>query len=181
MKNLTRILSATVLLCFFALSLPHAATAQERGNDSPRPSPNASVSQTIGTTIVTVSYSRPGIKGREIFGGLVPYGEVWRTGANEATSITFSDDVVFQGEPVEAGTYALHSVPGEDEWQIILNSKLAWGIPYDPSGELMRLPATPETGEKREQMMIYFRNVTGSSAEMVIHWDTVKVPVTIEV
>lgn len=177
-KNYLNIVLAAVLaVAFFSTS----AIAQERGNEEARVSPNATVSQTIGTTQVSITYGRPAVNDRTIFDGLVPFDEVWRTGANESTAITFSDDVMIEGEKVEAGTYSLYSIPGEDEWTVIINSKLSWGTQYDKSADVLRINVEPEKGEMIEQFMIYFEDVTESSAECVLHWDTTKVPFTIEV
>lgn len=177
-KNYLKIgLAALLAVAFFSTT----AIAQERGNEEARVSPNATVSQTIGTTQVSITYGRPSVNDRTIFGGLEAFGEVWRTGANESTAITFSDDVMIEGKKVEAGTYSLYSVPGEDEWTIIINSKLSWGTQYDKSADVLRVNVEPETGEMMEQFMIYFENVTESSAECVLHWDSTKVPFTIEV
>jgi hypothetical protein len=172
-----------LLSMIFAVSLMFstATQAQERGNDSPRVSPNASVSQTIGTTVVTVTYGRPGVRDRVIFGDLVPYDEVWRTGANESTAITFSDNVMIEGEELTAGTYSLYTIPGLDEWSVIFNNNLSWGTQYDPTMDELRVSVQPETGEFMEQMMVYFENVEENSGHMVIHWDQIKVPVQIEV
>jgi hypothetical protein len=89
--------------------------------ETPRPSPNATVSQTVGITHVTIDYSSPGVKGRKIWGGLVPYNEIWRTGANEVTSITFDDPVKINGNEIPAGTYGIHTIPGKSEWDIIFS------------------------------------------------------------
>ena len=163
-----------------SLIFASVSTAQDRGNDSPRVSPNASVSQTIGTTEVTVTYGRPGVRDREIFGGLVPFDEVWRTGANESTAITFSDDVVVEGEELEAGTYSFYTLPGMDEWVVIFNNNLSWGTEYDESMDQLRVTVQPQEAEFMEQMMIYFEEVSEESGHMVIHWDQLKVPVRIE-
>ena len=163
-----------------SLIFASVSTAQDRGNDSPRVSPNASVSQTIGTTEVTVTYGRPGVRDREIFGGLVPFDEVWRTGANESTAITFSDDVVVEGEELEAGTYSFYTLPGMDEWAVIFNNNLSWGTEYDESMDQLRVTVQPQEAELMEQMMIYFEEVSEESGHMVIHWDQLKVPVRIE-
>lgn len=182
MKSISRVLSATVLLFFFALALPHTASAQERGSEEVRASPNATVSQTIGTTVVSITYGRPGVKGRQVFGGLESWGEVWRTGANESTAITFSDDVTIEGETVEAGTYSLYSIPRENgEWTVIINSNLSWGTQYDASQDVIRVDVQAEEAPMRDWFMIYFRNLSESSAECVLHWDTIRVPFTIEV
>lgn len=159
-----------------------SAVAQERDNEEARVSPNASVSQTIGTTIVTINYGRPGVKEREIFGGsLVPFGEVWRTGANESTTIDFSDDVTIEGEELAAGTYSLYTIPGEDQWTIIFNTKVSWGTEYDEGQDVLRVQTEPESAEAAEQLMFYFEDLSKNSGTAVLRWDDVKVPFTIEV
>lgn len=170
-----------LLAVLFLLALP--ATAQERGNDEPRASPNASVGQTIGTTNVTVTYGRPSVRDRDIFGALVPYAEVWRTGANEPTTITFSSDVMVEGQPVEAGTYALFTIPGEEVWTIVLNSDSAqWGaMSYDESKDVLRVEATPESAPASEMMTISFEGVSETEGDLVLHWAETRVPVTISV
>lgn len=175
-----KLLLLTAILAFGLVFTTNTLYAQERGNDSPRVSPNASVSQTIGTTVVTVTYGRPGIRDREIFGGLVPFDEVWRTGANESTAITFSDDVLLEGERIPAGTYSLYTIPGLDEWSVIINNNLSWGTEYDPTMDRVRVQVEPEEASSVEQMMIYFENISEESGDMVIHWDDVRVPVRIE-
>jgi len=181
MKNLYQVLTLTLTTLFGILILTATATAQERGNDEPRTSPNAAVGQTIGTTDVYLTYGRPSINNRTIFGGLVPFDAVWRTGANEATAITFSGNVTVGGNEIEQGTYSLHTIPGEDEWTIIINSNISWGTQYDESQDVTRFTVQPEEGKKVEQFRIYFENVTDNSGECVLHWDTTKVPFTIEV
>lgn len=168
-----------LLAALFLLALP--VTAQERDNDEPRASPNASIGQTIGTTDVTLTYGRPSMRDRDIFGALVPYGEVWRTGANEPTTITFSSDVTVEGEPVPAGTYALFTVPGEDAWTVILNSGTEqWGaMEYDEGQDVLRTEVTPMAGETMEMMTFSFEDVGETEGRLVLHWDDVRVPVTI--
>lgn len=168
------------VLCFTSLFFVNEIHAQERGNDEPRVSPNAEVGQTIGTTEVLITYGRPSVNERVIFGDLVPWNEVWRTGANESTVISFSDDVMLEGEHVEAGTYSLYTLPGEEEWEIILSNKLSWGTQYDEAEDVLRVAVDAEETHFLEQMMIYFENVTETSADLVIHWDETRVPVTIE-
>ncbi|MDZ7682956.1 MAG: DUF2911 domain-containing protein [Fodinibius sp.] len=174
------ILKFSLLLLTFSL-ISVSSFAQERGNNEPRTSPNASVSQTIGTTQVSITYGRPSVNDREVFGGLEAYGEVWRTGANESTAITFSDDVMIEGQQVEAGTYALYTIPREDKWTIIINSKLSWGTGYDSESDVLRVDVESMKAPHREQFMIFFEDVTNSSAECVLHWDETKVPFTISV
>lgn len=181
MKKTTQLFSVFALAALMLAGLAVQAFAQERGNEQARSSPNAAVSQTIGTTVVDITYGRPGVKGREVFGGLEAYGEVWRTGANESTAITFSDDVTIEGETLPAGTYSLYTIPGEEEWTVIFNAKLSWGTEYDMAEDVLRVTVTPEqNAPQREWFMIYFRDLSSESAECVLHWDTVRVPFTIE-
>lgn len=178
-------------MCFAA----QTAVAQERGNAEARVSPNATVSQTIGTTQVTVTYGRPGIKDRSYFAegsDLAPIDQVWRTGANESTTITFSDDVNFGGEAVEAGTYTLFSIPGEDSWTIILNDQLtredgtpAWGAyGYNEARDVVRVPsaAVDNEADMMEWFGINFDTLSGTKAHLNLHWGTTKVavPITVE-
>ena len=169
-----------IAACSLALLLSLPAAAQERSNDSAKASPNAAVSQTIGTTEITLTYGRPSVNDREIFGGLVPYDEVWRTGANESTAITFSDDVLIEGERVEAGTYSLYTQPSEDSWHIIINDKLSWGTQYDMSEDVLRVQVDAEESFFVEQMMIYFDDISADSGDMVLHWADTRVSVQIE-
>ncbi len=158
------------------------ATAQERGNDEARVSPNAAVSQTIGTTEVRITYGRPQVKGREIFGGLVSYDEVWRTGANEATTFSVSSDVTIEGEPLSAGTYSLYTIPGPEAWTIIFNNVAdQWGTNYDDSEDALRVEVTPESASAREMMTFLFEEVTAEQGTCVLHWAETRVPFEIQV
>jgi Protein of unknown function (DUF2911). len=158
------------------------AAAQERGNDEARVSPNAAVSQTIGTTEVRITYGRPQVKGREIFGGLVSYDEVWRTGANEATTFSVSSDVTVQGEPLSAGTYSLYTIPGPEAWTIIFNNVAdQWGTNYDDSEDALRVEVTPESASAREMMTFLFEEVTAEQGTCVLHWAETRVPFEIQV
>ena len=167
------------LVALVSLFISAAAFAQERGNEEPRVSPNATVSQTVGTTDITITYGRPAVNDRTIFGDLVPYDEVWRTGANESTALVVSDDVTIEGNELEAGTYSLYTVPGKDEWTIIINSKLSWGTQYDKSKDVLRFTVEPQEADFMERLLFYFEDVTQESASVVLHWDTTKVPFTI--
>jgi len=158
------------------------AAAQERGNDEARVSPNAAVSQTIGTTEVRITYGRPQVKGREIFGGLVSYDEVWRTGANEATTFSVSSDVTIEGEPLSAGTYSLYTIPGPEAWTIIFNNVAdQWGTNYDDSEDALRVEVTPESASAREMMTFLFEEVTAEQGTCVLHWAETRVPFEIQV
>ena len=180
LRQLTYIVFAGFIGC---LLMSSAASAQKRANNESRVSPNAAVSQTIGTTEVTITYGRPSVKDRNVFGGLEPYGEVWRSGANEATTITFSKNVEIEGKPLKAGTYGLFTVPGEKEWVVIFNNvPNQWGaFDYDSSEDALQVRVHPEKGPHMEQLMFYFEDVTENSGTAVLHWSTVKVPFTIEV
>jgi|SRR5690554_6085736 len=175
-----------LLLCIFTIFLAAGeAVAQERGNDRVRVSPNASISQTIGMTVISIDYGRPGLKGRTYFAEnaeLAPVGSVWRTGANEATAISFSGNVNFGGEEVEAGTYALYTIPGEEEWTVILNGKQSWGTQYDESEDVIRVHAKTTESQETEWFNIYFSELSEHSANLILHWGTtqVVVPVSVE-
>lgn len=164
-----------------------ATGAPVRASDEARPSPNAVAGQTIGTTQVTVTYGRPSVRGRAVFGpdttALVPYGQVWRLGANEATVATFSRDVRVAGQPLAAGTYAVFAVPTAGAWTVVFNRTAEqWGaFKYDEGEDALRVTATPEAlAEPVETFEIGFDGVTGTSAEIVFAWDRVRVPVRIE-
>ena len=159
-----------------------AADLPPRVNEA-RPSPNASVAQTIGTTEVTITYGRPGVKGRQVFGGLEQYGNVWRAGANEATVIHFTDDVTIEGQPLAAGAYAFFAIPGETEWTLIFNEQAEqWGaFDHDPAQDALRVTVTPESGPQQEWLSYSFDDLTDTSATVVLAWDTVRVPFTIAV
>lgn len=149
----------------------------------PRPSPKSTVSQTVGVTDVTVIYSRPSVRDRKIWGALVPMDQVWRTGANEATIVKFSSDVKINGNALAGGTYSLHTIPGEKEWTVIFN-KVAdqWGsYSYDAAKDALRVKAKPEASSHHEMLTFEFPAVTPTSADMVIAWEKVRVPLKIEV
>lgn len=166
---------STAVLLAVLTAVP--AAAQERGNDEPRTSPNASVAQTIGTTDVRITYGRPQVNDRTIFGDLVPYGEVWRTGANEATTFSASSDVVIEGEPLPAGTYSLYTVPGPEEWTLIFNTAAnQWGTNYDAGNDALRVTVSPQTADPREMMTFLFEDVTAQRGTCVLHWANVRVP-----
>lgn len=167
----------TVIALTFALAaLPSAAQLRV-----PRPSPKATVTQAIGLTDVTLSYSRPAVKGRTIFGGLVPYDKVWRTGANEATTIAFTNDVTIEGKPLPKGSYSIHTIPGKDEWTVIFNSVAdQWGsYSYDESKDVVRARVKARKAPFTESLTLDFQDVTTDTAALVIRWADVAVPVTI--
>ena len=151
--------------------------------ETPRPSPNATVSQTVGVTHVSIDYSSPGVKGRKIWGELVPYNEVWRTGANEVTSITFDDPVRINGNELPAGTYGIHTIPGESEWKIIFSkdTEVDDGSQFDETKEILRIKTTPEEAPFTERMNFTFSNTTSTYSEVNLTWETLKVSFDIEI
>ncbi len=151
----------------------------------PASSPAATVKQRVGLTDIEVTYFRPGVKGRKIFGGLEPYGAVWRTGANNPTKVTFSTAIKFGGTSVPAGTYGLFSIPGEKEWTLILNKIEAkdWGAyNYKPATDVARVMAKPTSlAQTVETFTIDFADVRTESAQLTIAWEKTRVAVKLEV
>lgn len=199
--------AAALLTFIFAFD---ASAQQNAALRLPRPSQKSSVMQTVGVTDMTITYSRPGVKGRTIWGDatagemsdvkgaatldnqntrpkdapIVPYGHVWRTGANEATVFTVTDDVMIGGQKLAAGTYSLHTIPGKTEWTIIFNSDAGqWGsFSYDEKKDVLRVKAKPQTvADNQEWLAFTFPNVTPNSAQMLIRWEKIAVPLTIEI
>jgi hypothetical protein len=153
-----------------------AAAAPARGNDATRASKNGEASFKAGSVDVVIHYGRPQAKGRTVWGELVPYGKVWRTGADEATTITFTSDATLGGKPVKAGTYGLFTIPGETEFTLILNQTAAqWGAyEYDASKDVLRVNVTPEAGPSVEAFTIEAEGDT-----LWLKWAEVKVPVPV--
>jgi hypothetical protein len=161
----------------------HAQPTQDAKLDFPQASPAASFKQRVGITDVQVEYARPGVKGRKIYGGLVPYGEVWRTGANAATKITFSTDVKFGGKAVPAGTYSLATIPGASEWTVILNKATdGWGAySYDQKNDLVRVTVKPVAlPDLVESLCIGMTDLRDDSAVLTIDWEKTRVAVKID-
>ncbi|MFD2201288.1 DUF2911 domain-containing protein [Shivajiella indica] len=149
----------------------------------PQASPAAQISQKVGLTDVIVEYSRPSMRGRKIFGELVPYGEVWRTGANAATILTFSTEVKIEGNAIPAGSYALYSIPGKTEWTMILssNTKLWGAVGYSDADDVLRFKVKPgKTGQKYETMEINFVDITDTGTSIALKWETTRVKFRIE-
>ncbi len=148
----------------------------------PRISQKASVMQRIGLMDVTINYSRPNVKGRVIWGELVPYNKVWRTGADEATTISISEDVTLNGNKVTAGKYALFTIPGKDEWTIVINSVAKqWGaFNYDSTKDIVRIKVKPAENRFLESLTVYFSDVTTNSAVINIVWEKIKVSFNID-
>lgn len=149
----------------------------------PRDSQRQSIAQIIGDTTVAIVYHRPNVKGREIWGKLVPYGEVWRTGANDNTTFEITNDVKINGQNLPAGKYGLHTIPNKDEWTIIFNKvNNEWGsFKYDVKQDQLRVTVKPMKEEMQETMSIGLENVKATTADVVIAWEKIKVPFTIDV
>lgn len=158
-----------------------AAIAQQAPR-TPRPSPKSSLMQSVGLTDITVNYNRPGVKGRQIWGALVPYDKVWRTGANEATTIQFSDDVWINGNKLAKGLYSLHTIPTANQWTVIFNSVAEqWGsYSYDAAKDALRIQVTPQTAEHREWMSFEIPEMTTDTAKVVLRWEKLAVPFTVD-
>ena len=149
----------------------------------PAPSPKAKVDQRVGLTDFSVEYSSPGVKGRKIWGALVPLGEMWRTGANASTKLTASKDFTFGDKAVPAGTYALLTIPGASSWTVILNKNL--GIQgtngYDAKDDVARVDVTPGATGPRERMTFLFSDTTDEATRLDLEWEALRVSVPIKV
>lgn len=169
-----------LMMLLLILLLPVSAAAQPQ-LQLPQASPAATVSQTVGIAQVTVKYNRPGVRGREVWGKLVPYGEVWRAGANENTTITFSHDATVQGKNVPAGTYGVHMIPSADEWTFILNKNAtSWGSYfYNEAEDLLRVPVKPVPGTDTDWLQYEFADLTDSSTVLTLCWEKLRIPVQI--
>ena len=206
MLRLTRFSIFSAAIVSFVLLAADTASAQLR---LPRPSQKASVMQTIGVTDVTIVYHRPGVKGRKIYGDwpadakapagegtldnqntrppgapIVPYGHMWRTGANDATQITFTDDVLVGGQPLAAGTYSLHTIPGKEEWTVVFNGTAnQWGsFSYDASKDLLRIKTKAQAVADNQEWLAFQIEPTAENAARVnIRWEKLSVPFTVEV
>jgi hypothetical protein len=198
--------SVSIFAALFILCIAASAFAQI---SVPRPSQKASVTQTIGVTDVTITYSRPGVKGRTIWGDplpeqakvtgettldnqnerpkgapIVPWGHVWRTGANEATTFTVTDDVLINGQKLAAGSYSLHTIPTKDEWTIVFNGTAnQWGsFSYDPAKDTLRVNAKPQwVNDNQEWLAFNIEPVGEDSAQVNIRWEKISVPFTVKV
>ncbi|MCH7412287.1 DUF2911 domain-containing protein [Belliella sp. R4-6] len=174
-------LKQSLLLIILVLSGSLVLEAQQI--EMPQASPASSISQKIGLSDVKIEYSRPSTKGRKIFGELVPYGEVWRTGANAATIISFSTDVKIEGKNVPEGSYALYSIPNKNEWTIILskNTKLWGAVGYSAADDLVRFKVkSGKSKSKYETMEIGFIDMTDTGASVSIKWENASVKFRIE-
>ncbi len=180
----TSVLLASLAVAFAAATPGLAQSAAAAKPDFPAPSPAATIKQRVGLTDIEVDYSRPSARGRVIFGGLEPYGKVWRTGANSATKIKFSTDVKLNGAAVPAGTYELFTIPDPKEWTVIIHKDMSeWGAySYDEKNDVARLKATPvPLPTPVETFAIGFADLRDESATLYLTWEKVRVPVKLQV
>src|SRR3984885_5173417 len=167
-----------LLLFPCALLVATLCSAQSTQLDLPRPSQRAQITQRIGITDITITYHRPLVNGRKIWGGLVPYGQVWRAGANENTIITFPDPVMIEGKPLDAGMYGLHMIPNQDEWTIIFSKmSTAWGsFSYKQDEDALRVTVKPQTAEFHDALTYDFDDLKPDSTVVTLRWEKVAVP-----
>jgi tetratricopeptide (TPR) repeat protein len=150
----------------------------------PQPSPKATVSQTVGLTDIAITYHRPAVNKRTVWGDLVPWDQVWRAGANENTTIAFSSPVTVNGKPLAAGTYGLHMIPKKDgDWTIAFsNVNWAWGsFTYDEKEDALRVTAKPQPADFQERLSYTFDEPTDGSVDVSLRWEKVRVPFRVEV
>jgi hypothetical protein len=165
------------------LTLSAVSLAQSFVLDLPDPSQGAEISQRIGVTTVDINYHRPLVKDRKIWGGLVPYGQVWRAGANINTTISFSDPVTIEGQPLAAGIYGLHMIPNQDQWTIIFSKNhTSWGsFTYDQSEDALRVNVKPAAADMHNALTYDFDQLTPDSAVVTMEWEKVAVPFKVAV
>lgn len=178
-----RLTLRVLALCAIASSLA-VSGAWAQALELPAPSPAAKVAQRVGLTDISLEYSSPAVKGRTVWGDLVPWDKVWRAGANAATKITFSRDVTFGGQPVKAGTYALCALPGQKGWTLILNKDLtiwAGAKPYDQKEDVVRVAAKTDAVPLRERMLFLFSDTTDDATRLDLEWEKLRVSVAIGV
>jgi DUF2911 family protein/tetratricopeptide repeat protein len=178
-KHLARFLTVIHGLLFL-VSIAHA---QSTILDLPRASQHAVVTQRIGITDVSINYHRPVVNKRKIWGGLVPYGDVWRAGANENTTIAFTDPVNVEGKTLPAGTYGLHMIPGENEWTVIFSkNSTSWGsFTYDQKEDALRVTVKPQPADFHEALTYDFDDVKPDSTTVTLRWEKIAVPFKVAV
>jgi tetratricopeptide (TPR) repeat protein len=171
------------ILSLLIMTLSGASLAQSLVLDLPDQSQRAEISQKIGVTDITIKYHRPLVNDRKIWGGLVPYGQVWRAGANFNTMISFTDPVTIEGQPLAAGTYGLHMIPNADEWTIIFSkNSSSWGsFTYDEAEDALRVNVKPATSDMHNALTYDFDQLTPNSAVVELEWEKVAVPFKVAV
>ncbi len=170
--------NAVISVALLILALPAMAQIE-----TPQVSPKASVSQRVGTTDITIEYHRPGVKGRQIWGGLVPFDQPWRMGANEATTIEFSDPVMVEGKSLAAGTYSFFAIPGQESWTLVINKDPdQWGAyGYDQEKDALRVSVKPVPAAHTEWMRFNIEPTSPASAVVTLNWEKMAVPMNVAV
>jgi tetratricopeptide (TPR) repeat protein len=178
MKPMRASTAGGLLAAAFGLSLAAAAAAQAPPLTLPQPSQGASVSQTVGLTEIIITYHRPRVRGREVWGALVPFGEVWRAGANENTTIEVSTPVTVEGKPLAAGRYGFHAVPSSDRWTLIFSTvDTNWGsFDYQESEDALRVEVRPEPAPFEEALAYTFDDATATETTVAMRWEKLRVP-----
>lgn len=171
------------LFCLVVAAMSAVSPAQSFVLDLPLPSQKAEVTQRVGITDVSISYHRPEVNDRKIWDGLVPYGKVWRAGANENTTITFSDPVMIEGKPLDKGTYGLHMIPTADEWTIIFSkNSTSWGsFTYDQAEDALRVTVRPKAADMHNALTYDFDQLKPDSAVVELEWEKLAVPFKVSV
>jgi len=167
-----------IFFCLSIAAMSELGSAQSFVLDLPRPSQRAQIAQRVGITDITISYHRPLMNNRKVWDALVPYGKVWRAGANENTTISFSDPVTIEGKPLDRGTYGLHMIPTADQWTIIFSKNFtSWGaFTYNESEDALRVNVKPQATEMHDALTYDFDQLKPDSAVVVLEWEKVAVP-----
>ncbi len=162
-----------VLASLMAVALSLAPVWAQRGDDAERLSKNGKTQGSIDDVEITLEYGRPSVKGRKIWGGLVPYDRVWRTGADEATTLEVTSDIAVEGQVLPAGVYSLFTIPGEAEWTVIFNTvSEQWGaFNYDETKDALRVAVTPQTAEFVESLELLIED-----SDVILRWGELAVP-----
>jgi hypothetical protein len=175
------LIAKSLFLTLAAMSLTAVILAQ--GDKASRPSPPATATGKIGGATITVNYGSPSVKGRQIWGSLVPYDKAWRAGANEATTFETDKAITVEGKPLAAGKYSLFAVPGEKQWSIIFNSETGqWGVKSggvanrDPAKDVLTVTTKPSKSASLNERLVY--DVTGNG--LVLRWENIEVPIAIK-
>lgn len=170
-----------VTSCAIAFALIASGSLSAQTLKTPAPSPTQTLKQNFALSDITIEYSRPSAKGRVIYGDLVPYGKIWRTGANAATKVTFGEDVMVEGSALKAGTYALYTIPGKESWDILFYKDLTLGgdvANYKAENEVLRVKVKPTTLPlKVETFSINLTDMTSSTANLTLEWESTRVAV----
>jgi tetratricopeptide (TPR) repeat protein len=172
-----------IFFCLLIAAMSGISGAQSFVLDLPRPSQGAKITQRVGITDITISYHRPLVNNRKVWDALVPYGKVWRTGANENTTISFSDPVTIEGKPLDRGTYGLHMIPTADQWTVIFSkNSTSWGaFTYDEAEDALRVTVKPQPAEMHDALTYDFDQLKPDSATVVLEWEKLAVPFKIGV